>query len=83
MMHTNRLVSPQKDASVKSNVEETRNSDVTVHTSNMDTNIINCEMSSTSVLESTKVITPQGPTTKSNMEEGRYSIIIENLSNKV
>ncbi|CAI9270935.1 unnamed protein product [Lactuca saligna] len=48
----------------------------------MDTNIVNCETILTLFPESTIVILPKGPITKSNVEEVRSSNIHAILSNK-
>ncbi|CAH1421299.1 unnamed protein product [Lactuca virosa] len=66
IMHDNTSVSPRRDVSVKLNIEETRNSDVTVNTSNVDTNIKNSETPSTSIHDSNTLIPPKGPTSKSH-----------------
>lgn len=75
--HDTPHVSPRKVASVKSNIEEIRNSDVTVNTSNMDKNIINDEKTSTSLPSST--ITVKQPYHTShvdlNVNMGEKSIV--------
>ncbi|CAH1421689.1 unnamed protein product [Lactuca virosa] len=75
-------VSPQKDATVESNIKETINPYVTIHASNVDTNSDSGEPISTFLPETTNVTPPKGSISKSKMEEGRSSNIIVNLSNK-
>ncbi|CAH1441039.1 unnamed protein product [Lactuca virosa] len=76
------LSTTNKDVTVESNTDETSNPYVTVQVSNVDTNIDSCEPISTSLHGMTNVTPPEGSISKSNMEKGRSSNMIENLSNK-
>lgn len=62
-IHDTPSVSPRRDASMKSNIEETSNLDVTVKTSNVDKHIMNSKTPSTSTAKLDTVIPPESPTT--------------------
>ncbi|CAI9288309.1 unnamed protein product [Lactuca saligna] len=66
---------------VESNVGEKNNIDVIVHTSDVETNIINNETPSITFPVSNSITLPEDPTFEFHREENRTSNITENTSN--